>query len=146
MQRPLIILFFSNSLSEMSWVHTSDTSIIVDKTEPMKVEKSPVAEEKPPSPVQERKERSVIREIIAFVRKPSKKATTTTAATTRTGRFANAFTRAESSSASPLPRQSTFSSSPAASSRAAKSAVTKQMSLQHKVLDFNPGNFTYQTK
>lgn len=83
-------------------------------------------DEKPPSPVQERKERSVIREIMAFVRKPSKKTTTTT--TTRTGRFANAFSRAESGSASPLLRQSTFSSSPAASSRAAKSAVTKQMS------------------
>lgn len=120
----------------MSWVHTSETSIIVEKHESMKAEKSP-AEEKPPSPVQERKERSVIREIIAFVRKPSKKTPTTTP-TTRTGRFANAFSRAESSSASPLPRQSTFSSSPAASSRAAKSAVTKQMSLQHKVLDFNP--------
>lgn len=109
----------------MSWAHTSETSVIVEKSESAKGEKSPV--EKPPSPVQERKERSVIREIIAFVRKPSKKTPTTTA-TTRTGRFANAFSRAESGSASPLLRQSTFSSSPAASSRAAKSAVTKQMS------------------
>ncbi len=126
----------------MSWGHTSETCVVVDKMDAMKSEKSPVAsEDKPPSPVQERKERSVIREIIAFVRKPSKKTPATTA-TTRTGRFANAFSRAESGSASPLPRQSTFSSSPAASSRAAKSAVTKQMSLQHKVLDF-PGKFHF---
>ncbi|XP_037032174.1 serine-enriched protein isoform X2 [Bradysia coprophila] len=119
------------SNSEMSWAHISETCVSVDKTD-----KSPATtEEKPPSPVQERKERSVIREIIAFVRKPSKKTPPTTA-TTRTGRFANAFSRAESGSASPLLRQSTFSSSPAASSRAAKSAVTKQMSLQSKVLDF----------
>lgn len=124
----------------MSWAHASDTCVIVEKIEPMKGERSPGAyDEKPPSSVQERKERSVIREIIAFVRKPSKKQSTTTA-TTRTGRFANAFSRAESGSASPLLRQSTFSSSPAASSCAAKSAVTKQMSLQHKVLDF-PGKF-----
>lgn len=118
-------------LSEISWAHPTETCIIVEKND-----KSPVAgEEKASSPVQERKERSVIREIIAFVRKPSKKTPPTTA-TTRTGRFANAFSRAESGSASPLLRQSTFSSSPAASSRAAKSAVTKQMSLQSKVLDF----------
>ncbi|XP_017868062.1 PREDICTED: serine-enriched protein isoform X4 [Drosophila arizonae] len=67
--------------------------------------------------------KSVMREILAFVRKPSKHLTT------RTNRFANAFTRAESGSSSgPLIRQSTFSASPAASSTAAKSAVQKQMS------------------
>lgn len=66
--------------------------------------------------------RSVMREILAFVRKPSKKAVT------RTGKFAAAFTRAESNSASPLMRQSTFSSAPRASSGAAKTAVTKQLS------------------
>ncbi|KRF79309.1 uncharacterized protein Dvir_GJ20994, isoform C [Drosophila virilis] len=67
--------------------------------------------------------KSVMREILAFVRKPSKHITT------RTNRFANAFTRAESGSSSgPLIRQSTFSASPAASSTAAKSAVQKQMS------------------
>lgn len=76
-----------------------------------------------PSEQTPRKEqRSVMREILAFVRKPSKKATT------RTGKFAAAFSRAESNQATPLMRQSTFSSSPAASSRAAKSAVTKQIS------------------
>lgn len=73
--------------------------------------------------IQPRKEpRSVMRDLLAFVRKPSKKTTT------RTGRFAAAFSRAETNSASPMMRQSTYSTSPAASSRAAKSAVTKQMS------------------
>ena len=73
--------------------------------------------------VQERKEKpSVMKEILAFVRKPSKKVTT------RTGKFAAAFSRRESGSGSPLIRQSTFSSAPAASSRAGKNAVTKQMS------------------
>ncbi|XP_065367892.1 serine-enriched protein-like [Calliphora vicina] len=67
--------------------------------------------------------KSVMREILAFVRKPSKHIST------RTNRFANAFTRAESGTSSgPLIRQSTFSASPAASSTAAKSAVVKQMS------------------
>lgn len=72
----------------------------------------------------EKKERtSVMKEILAFVRKPSKHIST------RTNRFAHAFTRAESGSSSgPLIRQSTFSASPAASSTAAKSAVVKQMS------------------
>ncbi|XP_026841772.1 serine-enriched protein isoform X3 [Drosophila persimilis] len=71
--------------------------------------------------VQEKK--SVMREILAFVRKPSK------VMTTRTNRFANAFTRADSGSSSgPLIRQSTFSASPAPSSTASKSAVQKQMS------------------
>ncbi|XP_055853654.1 serine-enriched protein isoform X2 [Episyrphus balteatus] len=65
---------------------------------------------------------SVMKEILAFVRKPSKHISTRT-------RFANAFTRAETGSSSgPLIRQSTFSASPAASSTAAKSAVVKQMS------------------
>lgn len=62
-----------------------------------------------------------MREILAFVRKPSRKAAT------RTGKFAAAFTRAENSQ-TPLMRQSTFSSSPRASSGAAKTAVTKQLS------------------
>lgn len=72
---------------------------------------------------QQHEKKSVMREILAFVRKPSKHIST------RTNRFANAFTRAESgSSRGPLIRQSTFSASPAASSTAAKSAVQKQMS------------------
>ncbi|KAH8253888.1 hypothetical protein KR032_007465 [Drosophila birchii] len=72
---------------------------------------------------QPQEKKSVMREILAFVRKPSKHIST------RTNRFANAFTRAETgSSGGPLIRQSTFSASPAASSTAAKSAVQKQMS------------------
>ncbi|XP_034653790.1 serine-enriched protein isoform X4 [Drosophila subobscura] len=72
---------------------------------------------------QPQEKKSVMREILAFVRKPSK------VMTTRTNRFANAFTRAESGSSSgPLIRQSTFSASPAPSSTASKSAVQKQMS------------------
>lgn len=75
------------------------------------------------APTEPRKEqRSVMRELLAFVRKPSKKAAT------RTGKFAAAFSRAESNSATPLLRQSTFSSAPRASSGAAKTAVTKQLS------------------
>lgn len=67
--------------------------------------------------------KGLVRELLAFVRKPSKKAAT------RTGKFAAAFSRAESNSATPLMRQSTFSSAPRASSGAAKTAVTKQLSL-----------------
>lgn len=107
----------------------SETCAIIEKTlESVKTEiKSPNAATSDnagqPQPVPERKEqRSVMREILAFVRKPSKKTTT------RNGKFAAAFSRAESNSATPLLRQSTFSSSPAASSRAAKTAVTKQLS------------------
>lgn len=105
----------------------SETYEIIEKTLASTKEKSPIEPpEKPPSPPpQEKKERSMMRDLLAFVRKPSKKATSTSS---RTGRFAAAFSRAESGSGTPLLRQSTFSSSPAASSRAAKSAVTKQMS------------------
>lgn len=67
--------------------------------------------------------KGLVRELLAFVRKPSKKTAT------RTGKFAAAFSRAESNSATPLMRQSTFTSSPRASSGAAKTAVTKQLSL-----------------
>lgn len=121
----------------------SETCAIIDKhsskiLDSIKIEKSPPSDSsfntdhRPVSPTplteqqqqqQQRKEtRSVMREILAFVRKPSKKASS------RTGKFAAAFSRAEPNSATPLIRQSTFSSSPAASSRAAKSAVTKQLS------------------
>lgn len=119
----------------------SETCAIIEKTlESSNNDKyhTDAAAEKEASPVQERKERSVMRDILAFVRKPSKKATThastvaaaaaATTSSSRTGRFAAAFSRAESGSGTPLLRQSTFSTSPAASSRAAKSAVTKQMS------------------
>lgn len=81
--------------------------------------------EEPPAEVQpepRKEQRSVMRELLAFVRKPSKKAAT------RTGKFAAAFSRAESNSATPLMRQSTFTSAPRASSGAAKTAVTKQLS------------------
>lgn len=99
-----------------------------------------------PSPSADRKEKSsVMKDILAFVRKPSSKKSTSptppagntnTASSsspaassgTRTSRFAAAFSRTESNSGIPLLRQSTFSSSPTPSSRAAKSAVTKQLS------------------
>lgn len=83
---------------------------------------SPKEEQISEPPCEPRK--GLVRELLAFVRKPSKKATT------RTGKFAAAFSRAESNSATPLLRQSTFSSAPRASSGAAKSAVTKQISTE----------------
>lgn len=110
----------------------SETCAIIEKTLASTKTDKPPADAVPPTsmspPPPERKERSVMRDILAFVRKPSKKQGPSAPSTSRTGRFAAAFSRAESSSGSPLLRQSTFSSSPAASSRAAKSAVTKQMS------------------
>lgn len=55
-------------------------------------------------------------------------------ATTRTGKFAAAFgARTESNAATPLMRQSTFSSSPRPSSGAGKTAVTKQTSLSEGI-------------
>jgi hypothetical protein len=76
-------------------------------------------------PTTEKKEKpSVMSEILAFVRKPSKKVMSRTS----TSRFAAAFSRRESDSGSPLVRQSTFSSIPNTSSMAGRSAVTKQMS------------------
>lgn len=88
-----------------------------------KNEQPSTSQPKDSSPVQEKKEKpSVMREILAFVRKPSKKVTT------RTSKFAAAFSRRESDSGSPLLRQSTFSSIPNSSSRTARAAVTKQMS------------------
>lgn len=112
----------------------SETCAIIEKTlASTKTDNKSPTDSVVPAPMSptappERKERSVMRDILAFVRKPSKKQGPTAPSTSRTGRFAAAFSRAESSSGSPLMRQSTFSSSPAASSRAAKSAVTKQMS------------------
>lgn len=116
----------------------SETCAIIEKTlDSIKIEKTPPSDSsdhRSMSPAQStsmadraesppRKEvRSVMRELLAFVRKPSKKAAS------RTGKFAAAFTRTDPNSATPLIRQSTYSSSPAASSRAAKSAVTKQLS------------------
>uniref|UniRef100_A0A1B0ADD3 BTB domain-containing protein n=1 Tax=Glossina pallidipes TaxID=7398 RepID=A0A1B0ADD3_GLOPL len=89
------------------------------REEKEKVEKADIKAQEKDQP----EKKSVMREILAFVRKPSKHIST------RTNRFAHAFTRAESGSSSgPLIRQSTFSASPAASSTAAKSAVTKQIS------------------
>uniref|UniRef100_A0A182QS62 BTB domain-containing protein n=1 Tax=Anopheles farauti TaxID=69004 RepID=A0A182QS62_9DIPT len=71
----------------------------------------------------EKKEKtSVMKEILAFVRKPSKKVTT------RTSKFAAAFSRTESTTGAPLLRQSTFSSIQASSSCAGRNAITKQMS------------------
>lgn len=75
----------------------------------------------------EKKEKtSVMREILAFVRKPSKKVST------RTSRFAAAFSKSSNNDA-PLVRQSTFSNMPNSSSRAGKAAITKQMSYEPKI-------------
>lgn len=114
-----------------------DTEITVPETE--KPTPNPQ-----PSPNAERKEKSsVMKDILAFVRKPSSKKSPSPTpppekggssgspsggGSTRTSRFAAAFSRTESNSGIPLLRQSTFSSSPTPSSRAAKSAVTKQLS------------------
>ncbi|ETN65654.1 serine-enriched protein [Anopheles darlingi] len=66
---------------------------------------------------------SVMKEILAFVRKPSSKKMTT-----RTSKFTAAFTRTESTTGAPLLRQSTFSSIQNSSSCAGRNAITKQMS------------------
>ncbi|TMW48390.1 hypothetical protein DOY81_006519 [Sarcophaga bullata] len=92
------------------------------KEEKEKAEAKSSTETKDQQQQSQPEKKSVMREILAFVRKPSKHIS-------RSNRFANAFTRAESGTSSgPLIRQSTFSASPAASSTAAKSAVVKQMS------------------
>lgn len=119
----------------------SETMAIVQKMQMEDVHRIEREQEKAPlpqvSPNAERKEKSsVMKDILAFVRKPSSKksssptppASVSPGGTSRTSRFAAAFSRTESSSGIPLIRQSTFSSSPTPSSRAAKSAVTKQLS------------------
>lgn len=103
---------FSSSLE----VTTTDICVPINK----QFSKEDNPQDAQPEPRKE--QRSVMRELLAFVRKPSKKTAT------RTGKFAAAFSRAESNSATPLLRQSTFSSAPRASSGAAKTAVTKQLS------------------
>lgn len=94
-------------------------------------EQSPVKEKNEPAPLEkaEKKEKtSVMREILAFVRKPSKKVSN------RTSRFAAAFSKTSNDSNAPLVRQSTFSNSiPNSSSRAGRTAVTKQMSYEPKI-------------
>lgn len=93
---------------------------------PMRQSSKDVSDEK--SPEKEKKEKtSVMREILAFVRKPSKKMST------RTSRFAAAFSKSSNNSNAPLVRQSTFSNMPNSSSRAGRAAVTKQMSLEPKI-------------
>lgn len=99
---------------------TATIETYLPTTKPTTISKDEQSTDSQPEPRKE--QRSVMRDILAFVRKPSKKAAT------RTGKFAAAFTRAESNSASPLMRQSTFTSAPRASSGAAKTAVTKQLS------------------
>jgi hypothetical protein len=92
---------------------------------------SPAKEMKSEKSTPEKKEKtSVMREILAFVRKPSKKASTRTSSS----RFAAAFSKSDNTDANaPLVRQSTFSSSPNTSSRAGRAAVTKQMSYEPKI-------------
>lgn len=97
---------------------------------PSPKDSSPAKEEAEKTP--EKKEKtSVMREILAFVRKPSKKASTRTTSS----RFAAAFSKSDndSNSNAPLVRQSTFSSMPNTSSRAGRTAVTKQMSYEPKI-------------
>uniref|UniRef100_A0A182NPH1 BTB domain-containing protein n=1 Tax=Anopheles dirus TaxID=7168 RepID=A0A182NPH1_9DIPT len=84
---------------------------------PVKADASPVG-----SGPEKKEKTSVMREILAFVRKPSRKVTT------RTSKFAAAFSRTESTTGAPLLRQSTFSSIQASSSCAGRNAITKQMS------------------
>ncbi|KAG5683485.1 hypothetical protein PVAND_012762 [Polypedilum vanderplanki] len=94
-----------------------EQSPIKEKTETKETEKSDKPEKK-----------SVMREILAFVRKPSKKVST------RTSRFAAAFSKSSNNdSNAPLVRQSTFSNMPNSSSRAGRTAVTKQMSYEPKI-------------
>ncbi|XP_049293437.1 serine-enriched protein isoform X3 [Anopheles funestus] len=109
----------------------SETYEIVQKSiETNQQQRSPKSPKSPKSPmkadpgaVPEKKEKtSVMKEILAFVRKPSKKVTT------RTSKFAAAFTRTESTTGAPLLRQSTFSSIQNSSSCAGRNAITKQMS------------------
>ncbi|XP_050080694.1 serine-enriched protein isoform X3 [Anopheles maculipalpis] len=112
----------------------SETYEIVQKSiETNQQQRSPKSPKSPKSPMKpepgaggsapEKKEKtSVMKEILAFVRKPSKKVTT------RTSKFAAAFTRTESTTGAPLLRQSTFSSIQNSSSCAGRNAITKQMS------------------
>lgn len=116
----------------------SEAYPIIQKTMPSQPEKpstspkspSPARESPPPAqapsvsptPPEKKEKPSVMKEILNFVRKPSKKVTT------QTSKFAAAFTRRESGSGSPLMRQSTFSSIPNTSSRAGRNAITKQIS------------------
>lgn len=102
---------------------SAEIQIELEQRQREEKEKAEAKSTSEPKDQQQPEKKSVMREILAFVRKPSKHIST------RTNRFANAFTRAESGTSSgPLIRQSTFSASPAASSTAAKSAVVKQMS------------------
>ncbi|EAA00303.5 AGAP012255-PA [Anopheles gambiae str. PEST] len=104
----------------------SETYEIVQKSietnqQQQQQQRSPKSPKSPKTP--EKKEKtSVMKEILAFVRKPSKKVTT------RTSKFAAAFTRTESTTGAPLLRQSTFSSIQNSSSCAGRNAITKQMS------------------
>uniref|UniRef100_A0A182M4J2 BTB domain-containing protein n=1 Tax=Anopheles culicifacies TaxID=139723 RepID=A0A182M4J2_9DIPT len=112
----------------------SETYEIVQKSiETNQQQRSPKSPKSPKSPMKpdpgavgsapEKKEKtSVMKEILAFVRKPSKKVTT------RTSKFAAAFSRTESTTGAPLLRQSTFSSIQNSSSCAGRNAITKQMS------------------
>jgi hypothetical protein len=90
-------------------------------------EQSPIKEQNADKSGEKKEKTSVMREILAFVRKPSKKVTT------RTSRFAAVFSKSNNDSNAPLARQSTFSSMPSSSSCAGRAAVTKQMSYEPKI-------------
>lgn len=89
--------------------------------------KDEVSEKSQKNTPEKKEKTSVMREILAFVRKPSKKASS------RTSRFAAAFSKSDIESNAPLVRQSTFSSSPNSSSLAGRTAVTKQLSYEPKI-------------
>jgi hypothetical protein len=90
-------------------------------------EQSPIKEQNADKSGEKKEKTSVMREILAFVRKPSKKVTT------RTSRFAAVFSKSNNDSNAPLARQSTFSSMPSSTSCAGRAAVTKQMSYEPKI-------------
>jgi hypothetical protein len=109
----------------------SPKSIDSGRNTPMRMpspkEQSPIKDEGALQKGEKKEKTSVMREILAFVRKPSKKVTT------RPNRFAAAFSKSNNDSNAPLVRQSTFSNMPNSSSRAGRAAVTKQMSYEPKI-------------
>lgn len=102
---------------------------------PKSVSREDVSEKSDKSEKAEKKERtSVMKEILAFVRKPTKK-NSPKQSPSKMSRFSSVFSKSSDNnheSNSPILRQSTYSSSPSTSSRAARNAVTKQMSCEGK--------------
>jgi hypothetical protein len=100
---------------------------------PKSASREEISEKSDKSEKIEKKERtSVMKEILAFVRKPTKKSPKQSPS--KTSRFTSVFSKSSDNheTSSPIIRQSTYSSSPNTSSRAGKNAVTKQMSCEAK--------------